>query len=96
MKAEKMEWKAVSDELLGDWFELDYRGVKMFLEKRPPYCDRGNWYAKIFEYGLLWIDAADGFPRYYFDFEVAKKECEAFLLKREQLGQFNREKVPEA
>jgi hypothetical protein len=81
------EWKA-GDVSFGEWFELDYRGVKITIEPRPRYCDRGNWYAKIFPAGKVWIDAADGWPRYYFDLETAKRECEAFLKKRENLGQF--------
>jgi hypothetical protein len=28
------------------------------------------------------LDSADGWPRYYFDLAVAKRECEAWLEKR--------------
>ena len=56
------------------------------LEPRPAYCDRGNWIAKIFPEGELArdMDEADGWPRYYFDYERAKAEIEAWLLKRGQ------------
>jgi hypothetical protein len=63
-------------------------GVECFvvLEKRPHYCDRGNWLAKLFPHGTFAreIDDADGWPRYYFDEQRAKLEVEAWLIKRRQ------------
>jgi hypothetical protein len=57
------------------------------IERRPHYCDRGNYIAKLFPEGrlLLEIDNQDGWPRYYFDLERAKAECEAWLIKRKQV-----------
>jgi hypothetical protein len=57
------------------------------LEKRPPYCDRGRFIAKLFPSGMLElsIDYQDSWPRYYFDLERAKAEIEAWLEVRHQL-----------
>lgn len=49
------------------------------LEKRPAYCDRGHWYAKPLGLPALWIDAQDGFPRYYMNLERAKAELSEWL-----------------
>lgn len=59
------------------------------IEPRPAYCDRGNFLARIEEIPscnrlVLFLDGADGWPRYYFDLERAKAECEAWLVKRGQ------------
>jgi hypothetical protein len=68
------------------YYELTYKGVYMTIEPRPGYCDRGNYVAKITP-GPLQIDDADLWPRYYFSLSCAMAECQAFLLKREELGQ---------
>jgi hypothetical protein len=64
------------------------RDCVITLERRPPYCDRGNFYAKIFPNGgsdlARSLDDADGWPRYYFDEQRAKLEIEAWLKKRGQ------------
>ncbi len=53
----------------------------VWIQPRPPYCDRGRWIANIDPKGVfgLNIDAADHWPRYYFDLRVAMTEVEAFL-----------------
>ncbi len=58
------------------------------IEARPSYCDRGSYIAKIFPTGKLAreMDDADGWPRYYFDLQRGKLECEAWLRKRGQIG----------
>lgn len=61
----------------------------VWMQPRPHHCDRGNWLAHI---ELLPaptphpvpIDHADLWPRYYFDLDRAKLECEAWLQKRQQ------------
>lgn len=57
---------------------------KVWIEIRPPYCDRGNYVANISATGSLArdLDDADAWPRYYFDLERAKLEIEAWLEKR--------------
>jgi hypothetical protein len=76
-----MEW-----EDRGAHYRIAGRECEISIEPRPRYCDRGNWLAKLHATGALAldIDAADGWPRYYFDLERAKAECEAWLLKRGQ------------
>jgi len=64
------------------------RECEITLERRPHYCDRGNYIAKLFPRDRSQlareIDNADGWPRYYFDRERAKLEIEAWLIKRGQ------------
>jgi len=69
-------------------FEIRGRECTIYMAPRPYYCDRGNWLAQ------LWADSgsslardlddADGWPRYYFGFERAKLEIEAWMKKRGQ------------
>jgi hypothetical protein len=70
-------------------YEFDYVDLPqcmVSLEKRRPGCDRGNFYAKVYPkpgYEFkIYIDGADGFPRYYFDETRAKLELEAWLSRR--------------
>ncbi len=70
------------------WHAINGKDCYITLEPRPHYCDRGNWLAKISVTGnpdKLYIDAADLWPRYYFDLERAKLEIEAWLRKRKQI-----------
>lgn len=68
------------------------KACTVYLESRPPYCDRGNFIAKIFlregattaQAIELNLDEQDGWPRYYFDEARAKAEVEAWLTKRKQ------------
>ena len=54
--------------------------VKLLIEKRPVYCDRGHLMGKVF--GLPSVDDADCFPRYYMSLEIAKKEMRDWLVWR--------------
>jgi hypothetical protein len=77
------------------WLEIRGKDCVITVEPRSPDCDRGNFVAKIHlttppplvvqDVLHLGIDAADGWPRYYFDLERAKLEILAWLEKR---GQF--------
>lgn len=69
------------------WWEVHGRECSITIEPRPVYCDRGNLIAKVFPTGSLAMsmDHADGWPRYYFDLDRAKLECEAWLVKRGQV-----------
>jgi hypothetical protein len=77
---------------MSEWIEkncywsIQGKECEITLERRPYYCDRGNWIAKVFPTGGLAmdIDSQDGWPRYYFSFENAKSEVEAWLKKRRQ------------
>jgi hypothetical protein len=88
----KLEW-ITQREAGAQWLEaanlplwkcgLYPRGVqwKMWIAPRPPHCDRGRY--------LLMLDAPidhqEGFPRYYFDLNVAKSEAEAWVNVRAEL-----------
>lgn len=73
------------------WWEIHGKECFVSLTKQNPGCDRGNFLAVLSASGGLAIemDACDLWPRYYFDFERAKLEVEAWLKKR---GQFDPEK----
>lgn len=64
-------------------FKIDECKCEITIEPRPHYCDRGNYIAKMFDNGLV-TDHQDGWPRYYFDLNVAKAECEAWVEKRKK------------
>lgn len=82
-QAFKWAWKESAS---GRWWSVRGAQCEITIEPRPHYCDRGNWIAKLHPSGELArdIDGADGWPRYYFDIERAKAECEAWLVKRGQ------------
>lgn len=69
------------------YYEILGKECSITIEPRPSYCDRGNFIAKLFPVGELAreIDDLDGWPRYYFDLDRAKLECEGWLKKRGQL-----------
>ena len=75
-----MNWKKIDT-----WWELVNEGIYITIEPRLVYCDRGNWIAKITKPGPLFIDGADGWPRYYFELKTAKREIALFLAKRNEL-----------
>ena len=63
---------------------------RVFLVPRPNHCDRGRFLAQLDldprrEPEALHVDSADLWPRYYFDFERAKAEVEAWLIARKQV-----------
>lgn len=70
------------------WWSVRGKECEITIEKRPHYCDRGNYVAQLFPEGglALDIDAADGWPRYYFDWERMLAELHAWLDKRGQLS----------
>lgn len=72
-----IEWKEKSGYLSCE-FGTAKVGGEITLEERPPYCDRGRYFAKVFTNGIF-VDEADCWPRYYFDLERAKAECEAWI-----------------
>jgi len=53
----------------------------LWIETRPVYCDRGRYLAKT----DAPLDAQEGFPRYYFDLEIAKRELQAWIDARKEL-----------
>jgi len=70
------------------WLDMRGRECLITMTMRPHYCDRGNYLALLDAdagSGLaLDLDGQDLWPRYYFDLDRAKLECEAWLKKRGQ------------
>ena len=74
-------WLRDEDECLNLYVkDSQGRTVHCFLTLRPVYCDRGHIQLNID--GELGLDAADSFPRYFFDFAEADKHCRDFLRWR--------------
>jgi hypothetical protein len=55
-------------------------GFKVWLERRPGYCDRGRYLAQT----DAPLDPAEGWPRYYFSLDAAKAEIEAWVAVRKE------------
>jgi hypothetical protein len=61
----------------------------IIIAKRPHYCDRGDWI--IYVEGRHDLDAADGFPRYFFGTEgEVKKQMEIWLCRRKAFQDYER------
>lgn len=82
----KSEWITKSEDGI-EWQSIFGRHVEITLEKRPTHCNRGNYLAKVFpdQSYALEISSQDFWPRYFFDEQRAKLECEAWLAKRHLL-----------
>lgn len=52
--------------------------------RRPDYCDRGKWHVLVETIGVDGLDDQEGFPGYYFDFEILKKEMTTWVNNREE------------
>lgn len=78
----RLEWYVDADHCIC----VQGKNCLIWLEPRPPYCDRGNWIAKIFTEGAFSreVDNQDGWPRYYFELMFAQREIEAWLVRRNQ------------
>lgn len=74
----------------GGYLSLRSQYAEITIEPRPPHCQRGRFYAKLFVfdatpggYGFnmlhTWDASQTGCPRYYFDLAAAQAECVAFL-----------------
>lgn len=70
-------------ESLHIWHRLEIDGQVVWIDPRPAFCNRGRYLGQYM--GTMHVDAADGFPRYFMDLEVAKSEMKAWLLHRMQL-----------
>ena len=60
--------------------DLEDRENKLYIIKRPHYCDRGHYMLQID--GYFDLDSSDGFPRYFFTFEEAETHARKFLAWR--------------
>lgn len=82
-----MHWEVFYEGTAGEYWEVRGKECLIWMDRRPLYCDRGNWLARIDAQGRLAreMDSADLWPRYYFDLDRAKAEIEAWLIKRGQV-----------
>ena len=75
------EWKWSYDEKYSVWDLTEGSGLRIaHIEKRPSYCDRGHWIARI-EIPCD-LDRADSWPNYYMSINKAKEEVFDFLQWR--------------
>ena len=78
------EFKWIRIAMSGWRCETKQCAVEIF--PRPYYCDRGRWQAHVLCPGHPVnpnpFDAADKFPRYYFNLDRAKAEMEDLFLVR--------------
>lgn len=70
----------------GTW-NIRGKHCHIFLNERPQYCDRGTHLAvlELNNPTELTIDVADKWPRYFFGLDVAKQQCEIWLLRQDQI-----------
>lgn len=91
--AERYEWvstpKWVWDETSVQGMRcirLDAKECRIDIFPRPGYCDRGKWECHVVDPGFPTnpnpFDAADMFPRLFFDLARAKLEMEALFDQR--------------
>ena len=75
-----INWKPMKS-----WYIIGKNCV-IWTSTRPHYCDRGNYlfHLEAVDDLAIDIDQSDLWPRYYFDFEVAKSESVAWLKTRNQ------------
>jgi hypothetical protein len=68
------------------YLEFETAQISCSIDKRPSYCDRGRyrWLAKSKDNRILTIDAADMFPRYFFNIGALVMEIESWLKARKQ------------
>lgn len=69
------------------YVEIRIKNGLFTIEPRPAYCNRGEYFVKIFpdpDQFDLHIDEQDMFPRYYFYLLSAILETEAWIVKNKQ------------
>ncbi len=68
------------------YWVLKFGNGEITIEPRPPHCNRGRWFAKIFYEGFqpVAVSEQDVWPRYYFgDLSLAMDQCEQWLKAHE-------------
>lgn len=60
---------------------IDIGPLHLWISQRPHYCDRGRWlvHAESRNPVALSLDAADGFPRYYYQSTALVTEVMSFI-----------------
>lgn len=87
MNVPELKWKQHNGFLecldLPEWNHVP--GVRyrwsITIEPRPAYCDRGRFIVRT----DAPLDNQEGFPRYYFDLEIAKQEMASWVAGRAEL-----------
>lgn len=68
-----------------EWFQLSIAKHRVWIEPRAGHCDRGRFHANY--HGPFYIDAQDGFPRYFMSLSRAQLEMRDWLLWRMSIEQ---------
>lgn len=80
------------------WVDINLNWAKMTITKRPDYCDRGRYLVQSFHNSehldKCWIDEADAFHRYYFNFDCMIRELNSFIRFRKLVVNDVRMEVP--
>ena len=81
-------WK-IQDEIKNNGYaSIRGKNCEITIEKRPAYCDRGDYICKIHpdlgSANKLTIDGADLFPRYFFGLGHTIYQMDMWLAKRKQ------------
>ena len=71
----KTEWRTNPEFPKLEEYFVDGKMVA-WLQPRPSYCDRGHWQVNV---DVPNLDSQDFFPRHYMNYQIAKKETEAFI-----------------
>lgn len=71
-----------------DVAEIRVPGLRLWVRRRPSYCDRGEWEVHADPRDQppirVSIDEADHFPRVYFSLDAMLNEVRAFLEARDR------------
>ena len=64
-----------------DVLTIDIGPLHLWIGQRPHYCDRGRWLVHVETRDpiALSLDAADGFPRYYYKDKSLVTEVVSFI-----------------
>ena len=76
----------MGDDKVNDFYPyVDLPDVKIYIEKRNWYCDRGRYgfWAESKNDDKVCIDFADGFPRYFFSLQRAFDEMHDWIEFRQ-------------
>lgn len=79
------DWRATPEhtfEVTGHYPDVADAWVKVWVQSRPHYCDRGHWVANVTAQVPVNVDVfdwADGWPRYFMDLGRALRELTDWL-----------------
>lgn len=84
LKLEKLQdgWQAIDLPKWRKWPGGPLVEWGLYIAQRPYYCDRGRFIVHI---DAPTLDGADGFPRYYYDWDRMLAELDAWMAGRQEL-----------